>query len=651
MTKFRNILLIGVLALTVAACKTATVIDTKSVQLNTSTSTDTSVEAELAQKGQQNVSCSQAPGPYQTIEKDSEQCKQGRFPPGSHGGKLVVATVSGEPKTVNPWVAEDALSQEMSNLMFRGLGDIDEFTGEIIPDLAVEIKEEPDHLTYTTTLRKGLRWSDGEPISADDVAFTWNTIVAQGFGNPNIREAALVDGNLPVCTVEGELTNKFVCSKPSYPFKRVLATIRIAPKHVIEPVVNSRDSRADFQKLWAFGQDQSHMVSNGPFSLVDFAPGERVEFARASSFYMIDKNGSTLPYLDRLVYIIQPEAGSVVLSFGKKEADIAQFRPKDKSWIESQQKEQNSKVYDLGPASVTTFLVFNMNQRTEAHKKKNLVDLSKKEWFNDLNFRQAINHVIDRKAVIDSFYKGAASQIVSTEPSSSPYFNKALKAIPVNLKEASALLSKSGFVQKADACYDKNGKKVEFTLSYLKASKFYQSMAEQIVKDLKTLGITVTLDPVETAAAQDLLLARKAWEAQLCMFSADPLEPSLSSNLYKSTGRLHLFDQREADWKGNIVVDDIRPWEKQIDDIYDQAASEFDKEKRKALFFESQKLIYEQAPFIYLISPDVVLGARNTVRNYCPTPLAQASYGLHNVEEVYIDLSQQPQEKPAENKQ
>lgn len=651
MIPYKNILIICVLMLAVSACKTATVNDTAPDQSSTNTATSSSVEPVETQHGQQNVSCTEAPGAYQTVDKDSEQCKQGRFPPGSHGGKLVVVTVSGEPKTINPWVAEDALSLEMSNLMFRGLGDIDEFTGEIIPDLAVEIKEEPDHMTYTTTLRKGLRWSDGEPITADDVAFTWNTIVAQAFGNPNIRENALVDGNLPVCTVEGELSNKFVCSKPFYPFKRVLATLKIAPKHVIEPVVNSKDSRGDFLKLWAFGQDQSHIVSDGPFTLVDFAPAERVEFGRASSFYMIDKNGSTLPYLDRLVYTIQPEAGSVVLSFGKKESDIAQFRPKDKAWIESQQKEQNSKVYDLGPAGVSTSLVFNMNQRTDSHKRKNQLDAAKKEWFNDVNFRQAVNHIIDRKAVIDDFYKGAAAQIVSTEPSASPYFNKTLKPVIADLKEANAYLAKSAFVQKADGfCYDKNGKKVEFTLSYLKSSKFYQAMAEQIVKDLKSLGIAVTLDAIEPSAAQDLLLARKPWEAQLCMFSADPLEPSVSANVYKSTGRLHLFDQRESDWKGNIIVDDLRPWEKQIDDLYDQAASEFDKQKRKELFFESQKIMYEQAPFIYLISPDIVLGARNTVRNYCPTPLSQASFGLHNVEEIYIDLSQQVQEKTAESK-
>jgi ABC-type transport system substrate-binding protein len=98
-----------------------------------------------------------------------------------------------------------------------------------------------------------------------------------------------------------------------------------------------------------------------------------------------------------------------------------------------------------------------------------------------------------------------------------------------------------------------------------------------------------------------------------------------------------LFDQREADSTGEIVVSDARPWEQRIDEIFQQADQEFDKQKRKQLFAEFQKIVYDEAPYIYIASPDVLIGARRSVQNFSPTPLSQASIGLHNLEEIYID--------------
>lgn len=592
-----------------------------------------------------------APGPYENILKDAEECKQGRYSPGSHGGRLNVITVIADPKTFNPWAADDAFSLELAGLLFRSLGDIDPYTGEIIPDMACEIKEEPDHLTYTTRLRKGLHWSDGRPITAEDVAYTWNTIIAQAYGNPSAREAALVGGKVPLCTAVDELTNKFVCAEPHVSFKRVLATFKIAPRHALETVINSKDGRADFKKHWSVDKDFSQIVSSGPFTVTEFVPGQRVEFSRAPNFYMIDKNGSTLPYLDRLVYIIEPEAGAVVLGFGKKEADLAQFRPKDKAWVSSQQAAQNYKLYNLGPSTSSFSLVFNMNQRSDSRTKKPLVDPARSIWFNDTNFRQAVNHAINRKAIIDDFFHGAGASIVCSEPSVSPFCNRSLKPFGQDLKYAQDLLSKSGFVKKPDGLlYDKEGKKVEFNCYFASASKLYQTAAQMISADLKQLGITANMEPLEANLCQELIYGKKPWECQLLSLSADPLDPNFSANVYRSNGHLHVFDQRETDWRGEIVATDARPWETRLDEIYEQAEGEFDLQKRKALYFEAQKIIYDEAPFIYLVSPQVLVGARNTVRNFSPTPLSQASCGLHNVEELYIDLTQTPSEKTAEAK-
>ena len=574
---------------------------------------------------------------YQTVFRGGTEWRQGRYQTGVRGGQLRAVLVSGDPKSFNPWVSEDAFSQELCNLMFRGLADVDLSNSEVIPDMAAEIKIEPDKVTYTTRLRKGLKWSDGEAITAEDVAFTWNKLIAQGFASAPLRESLLVDGKLPTCESLDELTNKFVTARPCSSFLRKLAVLKIAPKHKLEAMADSRD-RSSFKQLWAAGSDTSGMVTDGPFRVSDYVSGQKVEFTRAEGFYMIDANGNQLPYLDKITYLLVPDAGSVVLEFGRKNADIAHFRPRDEKWISSQQNEGGYKLYDLGVSTGLSFLVFNMNQRIDSKLNRPFVDPVKAAWFNNSDFRQAINHAVNRQGIVNSFFKGAGKASFVCMPPESPYFDAELRAFPSNSKYSSELLSRAGFNKNKDGkLCDKDGNKIEFSLQYLAKSNYYEAAAQQIVDDLKPLGIELSKLAVDPDELRELMDGRKKWEAQLFSVSCDPVEPESSSNLFCSNGSLHLFDQRESDSTGEIVVSDARPWEQRIDEIFQQADQEFDKQKRKQLFAEFQKIVYDEAPYIYIASPDVLIGARRSVQNFSPTPLSQASIGLHNVEEIYID--------------
>ncbi|HEY9789006.1 MAG TPA: ABC transporter substrate-binding protein, partial [Candidatus Obscuribacterales bacterium] len=158
-----------------------------------------------------------SPGPYKTTEVNGLECKQGRFPEGKFGGTLVRPLIASDPKTFNPWVSADSGSSEMGGLMFSGLLTMDPYSGEMIPDMAESFEIKPDHLTYVVKLRKGLKWSDGQPITADDVAFTFNTIVGQGYGNTSARDVIAVDGKMPTVTAVDPQTVQFVTAKPFVP--------------------------------------------------------------------------------------------------------------------------------------------------------------------------------------------------------------------------------------------------------------------------------------------------------------------------------------------------------------------------------------------------------------------------------------------------
>ncbi|MFA6209509.1 MAG: ABC transporter substrate-binding protein [Candidatus Obscuribacterales bacterium] len=580
---------------------------------------------------------SQSPGPYKTVTVDGAEKRQGRYDVGKPGGTLVRSVINSDPATFNYWAAADTSSREMASLMYAGLLDIDPYTGEVVPALAESFTVDPDHVTYTTKLRKGQKWSDGTPITAEDVAYTWNTIIKGGYGNASLRDVTAVEGKSPVVTVVDELTNKFVTAKPFVPFIRVLG-MPIAPKHIVEPIISKKDGRKLFDNLWSTNAKPSSFVTSGMFTLDSFVPSQRVSFKRTNNFYTVSSEGKQLPYLEKITYLFVPEVTTNLLKFKGKEIDITAVRGRDAGDLALVAKEGNFKLYDFGPNQGSTFIMFNMNQRKNPKTGKPYVDPIKSVWFNDVNFRLAVSHAVDRQSIVSNYLKGLGDPTFSAQVSTSPFFNNQLKPYGRDLNVAKELLKKSGFTwDKEGNLADKEGHKVEFDLLTAAGGTFAEFVATAFQKDMKELGIKVNTAPMNFNLLSNKLGTSLDWQAVFFSLSGgDPLEPNDSANVYRSDSRLHLFDQRLPDDKGVTVVSDARPWEKQIDSLLDKGAVTFDKAERKKIYDEVQQVFYDQAPFIYLVSPRTIVGARNTIHNYVPTPISQPSVGLHNLEEIWV---------------
>ncbi len=575
------------------------------------------------------------PGPYRTKAIDGEEMRIGRFPVGQYGGTMVRSMVGADPKTFNYWAAEDTASTLLAGLMFSGLVTVDPWTGDVIPDMAESFKVDPDGLTYTTTLRKGLKWSDGKPITSADVAFTWNKLIAGGYGNSSLRDVVSVNGKMPTVTVVDQLTNKFVTPKPFAPFLRQIG-IAIAPKHIVEPILAQKDGRAAFQQLWSSNIDPQTLVTSGPYTLSRFVPAQRVEMEATKNYYMANTDGKKLPYLARMMFLIVPDPNTNLLKFRGKEIDITPVRARDIPKLLTEQEKDNFKLYNLGPSIGTTFIMMNMNRRENPKSHKPYVDPIKSKWFNDTNFRQALNHIINREEMVANYFKGIGSTLFTAEPSASPYHNSKLAPFKPDIPYSMSLLTKSGFTKRPDGLlYDKDAHKVEINLVTSAGSTFYEAIGNMMVDDFKKLGITMNFQPIDFNVLNDKV-STGDWEVCLMSLSpGDALEPNDGANVWKSNGRMHMFDERKADAAGNIVVTDARPWEKRLDQIFTDGALTLDKAKRHAFYDEYQQIAYDQAPFIFLVTPTTVIGARNTLQNYVPTPLSQYTNGVHNVEEVW----------------
>ncbi len=575
------------------------------------------------------------PGDYTTRLVGDEEMRVGRFDIGRYGGTLVRSIIAADPKVFNPWTANDSTSSDLAGFMFSGLLTVDPYTGNVIPDLASSFSVDKDGLTYTTKLRKGLKWSDGQPITADDVAFTWNTIIAQGYGNSSIRDVVTINGKMPTVTTVDKLTNKFVTPKPFAPFSRLLS-MSIAPKHIIEPILKQANGRDEFFKLWAAQLDPATLVTCGPYRLKRFVTAQRVELEATNNYYSVNKEGKKLPYLQKLIFLIVPDPNTNLLKFKSGELDNTGVRAQNVPELLAGQQKGNYKLYNLGPSFGTTFVMFNMNRRKNPKTNKPYVDPIKSAWFNDVNFRQAINHAINRDALVANYFRGIGAPLFTAEPPASSFFNKNLKPFKMDLSYSNNLLSQSGFKKGPDGFLrDKTGHKVEFTLYASAGSTFYEATGNQLKTDLAKLGIKVNFQPINFNVLNDRTSESLDWDVVLMSLTGDPQEPNNGGNVWKSGGRLHLFDLRKPDQNGITVVTDARPWEKRLDVLFDQGATTLNVARRHAIYDEYQKIIYDQAPFVFIASPMAIIGQHNTLQNFRPTPLSQPANGLHNIDELW----------------
>jgi peptide/nickel transport system substrate-binding protein len=578
-----------------------------------------------------------APGQFKTVTIGGAELRQGRYPQGKNGGTLQRSIIGADPHTFNYWQATDSTSRELSAMMFAGLVDIDYFNGRVVPALAENIEALPDHRTYITHLRKGLTWSDGKPITSADVAFTWNTIVKGGYGNSSLRDVTAVDGQSPTVTVVDNLTNKFVTAKPFVPFNKAL-NLPIAPRHIIAPLLQAKNGREAFNQLWSSESKPSQLVTSGPFVLSEFVGGQRVVFKKTQNYFGVAPSGNRLPYLDKIVFTIVTDVNTNLLKFRAKETDITMLRPRDAGDLVSSADQGNYKLYDFGPMVSSNFLTFNLNQRKDPVSGKPYVDPIKSAWFNDVNFRQAINHSMDRKAIVKNYLKGLGSEAFCGQVSSSPFYDGKLRPFPEDLRLARALLSKSGFKWDASGnLCDRGGHRVEFDLLTGAGSPYWTFVGNAFSEDMKKLGIKVNYGELNFNTLSDKLSHSLDWQAVLFSLSGgDPLEPNDSANVYMSDGRLHLFDQRLPDARGKVIVTDARPWEKEIDELMARGPQTFDPVERKAVYNKVDEILYRESPFIYTATGTFIVGARNTLQNYNPTPLSQQTLGLHNIEEIWL---------------
>jgi len=573
-----------------------------------------------------------------TVTVDGVDYLQTQVPLGKFGGQMVQSTIGEGPKTFNPWTSKDAFSSTVSGYMFDGLVATSPYTGLSTPRLAKSVKVLDDKKTYIVELRRGIKWSDGVEITADDVVYTWDTIIFGGFGNTSTRDGLVIDGKLPTVKKLDKYTVKFVTPKPYAPFLLNLST-PIAPKHIFKPVTDK--GLSEFDSFWSTNVNVKNLVASGPYIITEYIPAQRVVFKRNPNYYVVNTENKQLPYLDKLIILIVGDLNNELLKFKAGETDVIGVKGSDIALFKEREKNSDYKMYNLGPSTGTMFLSFNLNNRKD-EKGKYYVNPIKQKWFNDINFRTAVDYAIDRENMIFNIANGAAEPLFTAEALPSIYLNKNIaKGHPRDLEYAKTLLKKSEFTwNNKGQLQDKDGNSVEFDLFTNAGNNERESIGVMIKQDLEDLGMKVNFKPIEFNNLVNKISNSLDFDTVIIGLTGSTNEPNSGKNVWQSFGVLHIFNKRFERDKANPQLLD---WEKEIDRIFDAGALELTFAKRKKYYDKYQQIIYDQRPLLYLYSPLQINAIRKKFGNVFPTPLGGM---VHNMEEIYIHQQEKAHASP-----
>lgn len=531
--------------------------------------------------------------------------------------QIVISSLS-DPKTFNV-----ALSQEQNDVfgfIGEGLTTQDAVTGEIQPALAESWEFSEDQRRIVYTLREGLKWSDGEPLTVDDVIFTFNDIYLNEKIPTDTRDVLRIGetGALPSVKKLDQRRVEFTISEPFAPFLEVTG-IGLFPAHTLRESVTSLDSegKPKFLSTWGTDTDPADIVVAGPYQIASYTSSQRVILRRNPHYWRKDAQGNQLPYVERIVLQTVESTDTALLQFRNRGLDTLGVSPEYYSLLKHEDKREDFTIYNGGPTLSRTFISFNLNKGRRPNGRP-LIDPIKSRWFNTVAFRQAVAYGINRQAMLDNIFQGIGelqNSWISVQSSYALAPKDGLKIYNYNPERAKQLLLGAGFKYDANSqLLDPDGNRVRFSLITNAGNKIREAMGSQIKRDLSKIGIQVDFNPIAFNTLVEKLSNSLDFECYLLSIGGGGFEPNSSSNVWAIDGGLHTFNQAPLPGQPPIIGREVTDWEQKIARLYVQGAQELDKAKRKAIYDETQRIDQEYLPFIYLVNPLSLAAVRNRIQ-------------------------------------
>ncbi len=525
-------------------------------------------------------------------------------PPGRHGGRFI-QSMGQPPRTFNPLAVEDIYSSRTVGLLMAALTNVDPTDGEVVPGLARDWVRSDGGRVLTLRLRRGLRWSDGEPLTSRDVMFTLNAIFDERVPN-RYKQQLTIGGERLRYRAPDDDTVVVETVVPYAPLEYDLASINILPAHKLRDALEN----GRLIEAWSLStaiREPATLVGSGPFRLLEFRPGERMTLVPNPHYWREDRAGQRLPYIDSLIVRFVANANTETVLFATGLTDTATVSVGDVAWVTAAEDTYDFTVYEQGPDTGIGFIWFNQNPESNDAGKPYLAP-HKLAWFTDVNFRRAMLWGLDREGLIDAVYFGRGKPLDSMiSPGNPRWHNPDVRRYRYNPDRARAALAESGFTwNAAGQLEDREGNRVAFELLAYEGSQRATALVTAFQEGCRALGIDVTLRFVDFGTLVDLTSKRFDYDAAILGLTGGG-DPSGGKAIYRSDGRLHV-------WYPNQSAP-ATEWEARIDALMDAQEQALDPAERVRLVHEIQAIFAEQLPLLFLVTPTAYGGIGNEWRN------------------------------------
>lgn len=540
-------------------------------------------------------------------------------------GDWVVVHGLSDPEALNMITTNDNSASEIFSYIYETLVTTDVETLEPLPWIADSLpKVSEDKLSYEFTIRKGVTFSDGEPVTAADFIFYLKTIK-----NPQILKAAPTRGYFmrvdSAVMIDGDPYRlRVVMAEPYFLGEQWAGGLYAFPKHIWDPEgisdkisfaeLNAGDTLrnplvravADIFEDINKNFDPNYVIGSGPYRFIEHRVQDRVVLARNENYWnSADKYGKAWP--DRVMWITINDRSGALSALKAGEIDFVPRLDQVQYKFEKDRFERNN----IKPAQYD-FPAYNYIGYNAAQKDK--------PFLGDPKVRVALAHAVDRKSMMNNVYFGNAFEVNSPIYRKRPEYDSSIEPYPYDLKKAAALLDEAGWTDaNGDGWREKvvDGKTVpmEFSLLLNSGNTGRKQMALLYANALKKIGVKVNTASLEWAVFLERL-DKHEFDAYIGGWAMGVLE----GDMYQ------IWHSKSIEAGGSNYVSFRN---KRVDELIEAIRGEFDYDKRKEMSKEIQRIIHEQQPYNFLVAERYVGGYHKRLQNvsfFAPRPCFNAGW-------------------------
>ncbi|HEY7168891.1 MAG TPA: peptide-binding protein [Candidatus Binatia bacterium] len=505
-----------------------------------------------------------------------------------------------DPEQLNPVTSNDATASEILNYIFESLLTRDPRSLELKPDLAeTRPALSGDKLTYTFKIRKDVHFSDGQPLTGEDVLFSIKVIKCPLVNAPFLRvyfnsvvDARLID----------PYQISFVTNEPYFLNESQLGSIQILPRHYYDPdnllknvsvrdLLKDPDQLSPAVKKFADNFNRNfnrNPMGSGPFKFTEWKTGRTVELERDSNYWGKGKAGIDQVYLDRLRYRIITNQDAALVTLKSGGLDVLDLSPiQHTRGTGSARFKSEFQKYEYFAPSYSYIGWNNANP-----------------IFRDKRVRQAMTYFTDREQMVKSILFGLGEVVESPIFIFRPEYDKSLHHYSFNPQKAMALLKEAGWADTdGDGILDKviDGKKVPFRFEFKipSASATGKAILLVLQDQLRLYGISASVRELDWTIFLDEVKNHK-FDAVLMAWAMPASEPD----------EYQVWHSSQAANKGS---NHISYKNARVDQILEQYRREFDEKKRIALYREFQEILNDEQPYTFMFARKTVTAVQRRV--------------------------------------